>query len=396
MPRLELCAAVTLARLANAVIPILNIKIDDVKLWSDSQIVLAWIKKNPDQLQVYVRNRVLEIDRLCSAYEWKYVKSEDNPADLVSRGCYPEVLRRSDIWWNGPPFLRHIDYEMQETPVIHDDELPELKAQLCNPAVEIEDEPVFQRCGTFSKLQRVLAQAVRFTRLVRMSKENRADNKYISVQDIRKATLYIIRVLQKRELCKEIQCVQRGELPKRLANLQPFLDKEGLLRVGGRLQNSKLPFDAKHQLLLPQNHRVTEMLIRKYHEERLHEGPSGLLAAIRQKYWLINARSAIRKVTRSCVKCFRVNPRGVQPLMGNLPEERVNIAAAFELTGVDYAGPVIVKEGRKVQAKTHQGIHRVVCVSYDEINPSRASFGFDYGIISLCVGSVCQSTRDGP
>ncbi|XP_065085837.1 uncharacterized protein LOC135707865 [Ochlerotatus camptorhynchus] len=240
IPRLELCAAVVLAKLVSVVIPILKTEFHDIKLWSDSQIVLAWIKKNPDQLQVYVRNRVLDINKLTSTYEWKYVRSENNPADLVSRGCYPGVLHRSDMWWNGPLFLQDVNYDIQETPVIQDEELPEMRqAQVCNPAVDVEDDPVFERCGSFSKLQRVLAQVVRFTRLIRMKKENRKHARYISVQDMRKALDYIVRILQRTGLNEEIQCVQRKELPKRLANLQPFLDEEGFLRVGGRLQNSK-------------------------------------------------------------------------------------------------------------------------------------------------------------
>ncbi|XP_062538146.1 uncharacterized protein LOC134206445 [Armigeres subalbatus] len=369
MPRLELCAAVNLARLINTVIPILKMDVHGVKLWCDSQIVLAWIKKNPEQLQIYVRNRVVEINKLTSVYEWNYIKSEDNPADLVSRGCYPDCLRSSDFWWNGPMFLQDTNYMIQETPMINDDELPEMRnIRVCTPAVEIEDEPIFDRCGNFSKLQRILAQVVRFTRLVRMNAKDRQRYRWISVPDMRKAMEYIVRVLQRRELCEEIQCVQRKELSKRLASLQPFLDNEGLLRVGGRLQNSTLAFDAKHQILLPRNHRVTEMLIRKYHEERLHEGPSGLLAAIRQRFWIINARSAIRKVTRSCVRCFKANPKGYQPIMGNLPEERVNVAAAFELTGVDYAGPVIVKEGKYRAKKVKAYIALFVCLTTKSIH----------------------------
>ncbi|XP_062704390.1 uncharacterized protein LOC134286740 [Aedes albopictus] len=185
---------------------------------------------------------------------------------------------------------------------------------------------------------------------------------------MRRAEISIVRILQQSELHEEIQSIQRGDFPKRMANLQPFIDDEGLLRVGGRLQNSKLPFEAKHQLLLPRKHRVTEMLIRKYHEDRLHEGQSGLLAAIRQKFWLTNARSAIRKVIHDCVKCFRTKPRSIQPLMGVLPEARVTEHAPFELTGVDYAGPILVKEGKRKPKIVKAYISLFVCLSTKAIH----------------------------
>lgn len=71
---------------------------------------------------------------------------------------------------------------------------------MCTPAVDAEDEPVFEGCDTFSKLQRVLAQLVKFTRLLRMTKNERSN----SVQDIQTATKYIVRVLRNNELSEEI------------------------------------------------------------------------------------------------------------------------------------------------------------------------------------------------
>ncbi|XP_062538295.1 uncharacterized protein LOC134206587 [Armigeres subalbatus] len=212
-------------------------------------------------------------------------------------------------------------------------------------------------------MQRVLAHVFRFVRMACTPKDQRKRFNCLTVQDMRKALIAIVRVLQQNELREEILSVQRGELPKRFASLQPFIDNEGLLRVGGRLHNSKLPFDAKHQLLLPQKHRITEMLIKKYHEERLHEGQTGLLAAIRQKFWLTNARSVIRKVIHNCVKCFRTKPRSIQPLMGILPEARVTVNAPFELTGVDYAGPVFVREGKHKPKVVKAYISLFVCLT---------------------------------
>ncbi|XP_062710566.1 uncharacterized protein LOC134288752 [Aedes albopictus] len=367
IPRLELCAALLLAKLVAKVAPTLKLSFDEVKLWSDSKIVLAWINKPLDRLQVYVRNRVAQIKHLTDRYQWSYVNTLNNPADIVSRGMPPDLLKQCSLWWSGPTFLSTTEYEVEAITEIPECEIPELREVIiANPA--IESEPVFERFSSFTKLQRVLAQVVRFVRLVRTPKEQRMLSSALTVQDMRRAEISIVRILQQSELHEEIQSIQRGNFPKRMANLQPFIDDEGLLRVGGRLQNSKLPFEAKHQLLLPRKHRVTEMLIRKYHEDRLHEGQSGLLAAIRQKFWLTNARSAIRKVIHDCVKCFRTKPRSIQPLMGVLPEARVTEHAPFELTGVDYAGPILVKEGKRKPKVVKAYISLFVCLSTKAIH----------------------------
>lgn len=309
IPRLELCAAQLLAKLVDKVVPTLKLKIEIVELWSDSQIVLAWMKKPLDRLQVYVRNRVTEINRLTEGCRWGYVNTAHNPADIVSRGMKPVLLSKCQLWWNGPTFLREASYEMEPAEDLPDHLIPELRdVVVANPIVQ-KSNINFDRFDSFYKLQRVYAQIARFVRRIRIPKDKRDTCGRLTVQDMRKATGYIVRVLQQSELQEEIQCVQRGEVPKQLATLQPFLDEDGFLRVGGRLQNSNLPFDAKHQLLLPQKHRVTELLIKKIHEERLHERQSGVLAAIRQKIWLVNARSTIRKVIHQCVRCFRTKPR---------------------------------------------------------------------------------------
>lgn len=202
----------------------------------------------------------------------------------------------------------------------------------------------------------------RFVRRTRTPRDEQSACGQLNIQDMRKGMKYIVRLLQQSELQEEMQCIKQGETPRRLAPLQPFIDEDGFLRVGGRLQGSNLPFEAKHQLILPQKHRITELLIKKIHEERFHEGHSGVLAAIRQNFWLINARSVIRKVIHNCIRCFRTRPRMIQPLMGNLPEYRVNIAAPFELTGVDYAGPVSVKEGKRKPKIVKAYIALFVCV----------------------------------
>jgi hypothetical protein len=91
LPRLELCEAVLLVNLVHKTTKALQTNINSVHLWTDSTIVLAWLAAPATRWKVYVANRVAEIQRLMEieAGTWKHVSSENNPADIISRGVYP-------------------------------------------------------------------------------------------------------------------------------------------------------------------------------------------------------------------------------------------------------------------------------------------------------------------
>ncbi|XP_024881163.1 uncharacterized protein LOC112460613 [Temnothorax curvispinosus] len=105
IPRLELSAALTLAELMEKVVNSLNVLNFSITYWSDSTIVLNWLQTQPSKLQVFVANRVARIQELTDYRNWRHVPTQDNPADVLSRGLFPEQLLQSDIWWHGPEFL---------------------------------------------------------------------------------------------------------------------------------------------------------------------------------------------------------------------------------------------------------------------------------------------------
>ena len=92
LPRIELCACLLLARLVSKVIPALYSFIDNVHLYSDSMVALYWIHTQSTRWKTYVANRVAEIQRLTQTYTWHHINSRHNPADIISRGCLPDVL----------------------------------------------------------------------------------------------------------------------------------------------------------------------------------------------------------------------------------------------------------------------------------------------------------------
>ena len=124
----------------------------------------------------------------------------------------------------------------------------------------------------------------------------------------------------------------------RLSRLSPFLDEQGIIRVGGRVRViHSSPSD--YPILLPKVHPWVDLLIDHYHRIHAHVGPSFLQYTIAQRFWILSARQRIRHRCYQCVRCFRARPRMTQPKMGNLPVARTMPAPPFHHTGMDYCGP---------------------------------------------------------
>ncbi|GFW62964.1 integrase catalytic domain-containing protein [Trichonephila clavipes] len=115
-------------------------------------------------------------------------------------------------------------------------------------------------------------------------------------------------------------------------------DSDGLLRVGGRLSNSDLPYVNKHPASLPGNHNLTVQIIAHFHRKNLHTGASSLLHYVREKFWSLNGSSLCRKVVHECLVCFKSRPLVTSQLMGNLPRDRVVPDYPFNCSDDNLAG----------------------------------------------------------
>ncbi|KAH1028258.1 hypothetical protein HUJ05_001633 [Dendroctonus ponderosae] len=126
LPRLELLAAHLSAKLMAKIKNILNISISKTVYFTDSTIVLAWIRLEPSSLKTFVANRVARIIELSHVIEWNHVVSEDNAADIISRGVNPKELVKNNIWFQGPSFLRNY-LTLKEPQPISLEDLPDTK-----------------------------------------------------------------------------------------------------------------------------------------------------------------------------------------------------------------------------------------------------------------------------
>ncbi|XP_055308594.1 uncharacterized protein LOC129572614 [Sitodiplosis mosellana] len=155
-----------------------------------------------------------------------------------------------------------------------------------------------------------------------------------------------------------------------LLKLSPFLDSKQVLRVGGRLKNADLPYEAIHQMLLPSKHAVTALIIKSVHLNCLHGAPKLTEAVLRQKFWVLNSQRTIKAIIHKCVDCFKAAPKTMHQFMADLPEKRVNISEKpFINTAVDYTGAIQVKlmNGRTYKTKKAY-IAIFVCMSTKAIH----------------------------
>jgi hypothetical protein len=146
--------------------------------------------------------------------------------------------------------------------------------------------------------------------------------------------------------------------------LNPILDEDGLIRVGGRIKHSSVTYDKKYPLILPAKHHVTRLLIIQEHERQLHAGAQATLTSLRHKFWIISCHNIVRNILHKCIKCFRAQPKSFNQTMGDLPKQSLEPARPFVKTGIDYIGPILLKEGsgRGKLRKTKAYIALFICL----------------------------------
>ena len=208
----------------------------------------------------------------------------------------------------------------------------------------------FDRFSMFSRLVRVTAFVLRFTTNCRSKKPSAQGNSNtLTVQELNQATCYWIKMIQNDTWHPEIDVINKGSSIRRtsrILSLDPFLDKSGILRVGGRHENAKAAYDNRHPMILPANHPLVKLRIGSEHLHLLHAGHLLTSASLSRRFHIVGGHKAVRAITRSwaitrsCVVCRRRSTKPTPQMMGQLPKERVTPDVVFNKVGIDYAGSV--------------------------------------------------------
>lgn len=162
---------------------------------------------------------------------------------------------------------------------------------------------------TFSSLTRLLritAYIMRFIQKCR--KPPTAVTNWLSKTELTKSLHFWIRLVQEQHFPGELKSLasnQQIDRKSQIINLNPFLDQDKLLRLGGRLKYSKLSFNEKYPFIIPKGCYLVTLLINYAHQQTLHGGVQLTMNFLRKRFWIIDCRNQIRYRIQKCVSCFR-------------------------------------------------------------------------------------------
>ncbi|CAI6344950.1 unnamed protein product [Macrosiphum euphorbiae] len=359
IPRLELCGALLLAQVLNRMIITFEniVPAGHIYAWTDSQVVLSWLTSSQQQFKTFVTNRLAKIVELLPMCNWRYVASQSNPADCVSRGLLPSQIIDHDLFWQGPPFLKTPESEWVVVCVnkLLPSHLPEYRSTMpktCLASLVNVDVDWVTQFSSLKRMQRVVAFMLRFVNRARKLPIHDGPIQYTETEE---AMLHIVRMTQRSyfaNLFNTLKSQTSKVSPRSIAQLAPFVDKNHIIRVGGRLRQSQVPFETQNPILIPKSSIVTTLLIRHFHLTHLHAGPQLVSSLLSRRYWIISGRSAIRYVIFKCVTCARHRPTVIHPIMSDLPSSRVTPSRPFLHVGIDFAGPFMIAEGRRKNARS--------------------------------------------
>uniref|UniRef100_A0A5S6QFX6 Integrase_H2C2 domain-containing protein n=1 Tax=Trichuris muris TaxID=70415 RepID=A0A5S6QFX6_TRIMR len=186
-----------------------------------------------------------------------------------------------------------------------------------------------------------------------------------------------IRAVQGQCFPDELRLLRLGkDFPRksRFCRLSPFLDMRDMIRVGGRMDEAVMNYEAKHPPILTSRHYLTNLLIRQVHAQNCHAGIESTLNLVRAQAWIVDGRAVVRRVLGECTICRRYRSNPSLPKMAPLPPSCLERPPApFARVGMDFMGPIMVT-CRRSQVKRWiclftcmaiRAVHMEICYSLD-------------------------------
>ena len=140
-------------------------------------------------------------------------------------------------------------------------------------------------------------------------------------------------------------------------------EKDGIIRIVGRLTQCPLSYDENHPMLLPGDHNISKLVIKDSHNRVFYAGRERTHCEVRRRLWIVRGRNLVRKTVNDCLTCRRLRQYSYTTLMADLPPERLKLfSPPFTTTGVDLFCPFYLKYGRNKKMKSWGAVYTCATV----------------------------------
>ncbi|XP_055684811.1 uncharacterized protein LOC129790975 [Lutzomyia longipalpis] len=278
-------------------------------------------------------------------------------------------LAASSLYWHGPQWLTE-----GESAWPNAESFPETDEQ-SEPAAAVlkinqqEGNYIFKTLtrdiSSFFRMKRVLLCVCKFIQILQYKALSRKGtpcvmpnqpNKF-STKELLWAENQLIKWDQSNHFLEDIQDLMNNRnapiKSTSLRKLHPFVDDEGILRVGGRLGHLDDDYSTKYPKILP-NDTLAKLMIREMHIRMMHAGTQLLLAHCRRHYWPIGGRRTVKGVIHLCKVCFVHRTSRESQIMGDLPKHRISLIKAFNSVAIDCCGPFFIRTGAESRGRTQR------------------------------------------
>ncbi|XP_066928171.1 uncharacterized protein [Clytia hemisphaerica] len=339
----------------------------------DSQVVLHWIGNDKKPLKQWVRDRVIEIRRFSQPSDWYYVSSKNMIADLgTRRGCSIEDISMDSDWINGYEWMSKDQSEFPVTPInslkldasqiteANKETYPQESTFLSNQSVPSEVKKHFDflqyiidpNKHSYSKVIRLMTMVMKFIRKILSRKVNPSKLKshpwckVVSTSDTDKAKSYYFK-----KCTAEIQHFLPKKKYEKISRM-----KDGVLIYTGRVLTcdditvtgrfTKAMKDLSSTSfcvpLVDKHSPVAYAIVNDVHwndQNASHRGIETTLRAVLRHAYILEVRSIIKAIKRSCPRCRYLEKKTIEVAMGPIPSSRLTVAPAFYMCQVDLSGP---------------------------------------------------------
>jgi len=239
IPRLELLAVLIGVKCMTFMKRYLNLPVCRMKLWTDSQCVLHWIK-SAKELPTFVKNRVKEI-RSYDNIEKAYVCTSENPADVATRGTSIDKLIANECWWSGPKWILLPESSWPDQQHDHKETASEITVFCVDTDTRVEAAKLhtndkntnicsqidINRFGSIQKLLRVTVLVLRFVNKLR---KRNTSNGYLTSSEINEAENMWIESVQGKHYADVFRAILTGKRSCFQSQLGVYVDDTGILR----------------------------------------------------------------------------------------------------------------------------------------------------------------------